>query len=391
MTQLLMRFLGRLPIGWLQLVSNKFRFAAAGAGVAFACILVFVQLGMMGSFSDATRISYSAFDADIIISASDANTLTDGSNVSRRRMFQSLAVPGIREACPLFVGKTQWQWHDGSRIEFKTIGIDPARTTFIGPAIGDTDSLKLANNVLLDRKARGLDPELLSKVTTDEPLRFEASRQQLAVVGTVTLGGGFADDGSMIVSDQTFMRLFPMRSSGVPNHILLKVGDGEKPEVVANRLRKVLAGVESLKIHTFQESIEQDIEYQTTRRPTGLIFGFGVAIGIVVGIVIVYQILSTDVADHLGEYATFKAMGYGQRYFRSIVLEEAVILAVVGFFPALLVSLGIYSVMAEATGLPIAMNVQRAVLVFLGTVGSCAMSGMIAVRKLANADPADLF
>ncbi len=391
MTKLLMRFLGRLPLGWLQLVANRFRFAAAGAGVAFACVLVFVQLGMMGAFSEATRISYSAFDADIMISASDANTLTDGSNVSRRRMFQSLAVPGVREACPLFVGKAQWQQQDGSKIEFKTIGIDPARRTFIGPAIGDTDSLKLANNVLLDRNARGLDPEQLSKVTIDDPVRFEAGGQQLNVVGTVTFGGGFADDGSMVVSDQTFMRLFPVRSSGGPNHILLKVGDGEDAGIVASRIRKALAGVKSLKIRTFPEAVEQDVDYQTTRRPTGLIFGFGVAIGIIVGIVIVYQILSTDVADHLREYATFKAMGYGQRYFRSIVLEEAVILAIAGFFPALLVSLGIYSVMAEATGLPIAMSPERAVFVFLGTVGSCAMSGMIAMRKLANADPADLF
>lgn len=83
MTKCLTRVLGRLPLGWLQLISNGFRFAAAGSGVAFACILVFVQLGMMGAFSDATRISYTVFDADILISSSDANTLTDGSNVAR--------------------------------------------------------------------------------------------------------------------------------------------------------------------------------------------------------------------------------------------------------------------------------------------------------------------
>lgn len=391
MTKLLTRFLKRLPLGWLQLVSNKFRFAAAAAGVGFACILVFVQLGMMGSFSEATRISYGAFNADIMISASDANTLTDGSNVARRRMFQALSVPGVREACPLFVGKTQWQLPDGSKIEFKTIGIDPARIAFIGPAIGDTDSLKLSNYALLDRNARGLDPDLLAKVSTDDPVRFEAGGQQLTIVGTVTFGGGFADDGSMVVSDQTFMRLFPARSSGGPNHILLKVADGEEAGVIAERIRQVLTGVNSLKIRTYAKAIDQDVEYQTTRRPTGLIFGFGVAIGIIVGIVIVYQILSTDVADHLREYATFKAMGYGHRYFRSIVLEEAVILAVAGFFPALLISLGIYSVMKEATGLPIAMSPERAFFVFLGTVASCAMSGMIAMRKLANADPADLF
>ncbi len=390
MTQFLSKFLGRLPLGWLQLISNKWRFAAAAAGVGFACILVFVQLGMMGAFSEATRVSYRVFDADIMISASDANTLTDGSNVTRRRMFQALAVPGVSSACPLFVGMTEWQLEDESKVEFKTIGIDPALRAFIGPSVGDVDPLKLANNVLLDRNARGLDPDVLASVTAKAPLVFEARSQQLSVVGTVSFGGGFAEDGSMIVSDQTFMRLFPQRSSGAPNHILLKVAPGEDPDVVAKRVRKSLA-VDSLKVRSYVDAIEADIDYQTTRRPTGLIFGFGVAIGIIVGIVIVYQILSTDVADHLREYATFKAMGYRQAYFRSIVLEEAVILAVAGFFPALLVSLGIYTVMADATGLPIAMSVQRAVFVLIGTIASCALSGIISMRKLANADPADLF
>lgn len=390
MTKLLMRILGRLPLGWLQLISNKLRFAAAGAGVGFACILVFVQLGMMGAFSEATRISYTVLDADILISSSDANTLSDGSNVARSRMYQAMSVPGVREACPLYVGMTPWRLEDGTKIEFKTLGINPSRRSFVSQNIGDIDILKIANNVLLDQFARGMEPGLLSKVTSKTPVHFESRGHQLAIVGTISFGGGFAEDGTMVVSDQTFMRIFPERFSGGPNHILLKVGEGEDARLVAKQVREAIPA-ESLKIRSFGDAIDEDLAYQRTRRPTGLIFGFGVAIGIIVGIVIVYQILSTDVADHLREYATFKAMGYEQRYFRSIVLEEAVILAVVGFVPALLISLGIYHVMAAATGLPIAMTTLRAVMVFLGTVASCAASGTIALRKLANADPADLF
>lgn len=390
MTKLLMRLLGRLPIGWLQLVSNKLRFVAAASGVAFACILVFVQLGMMGAFSEATRVSYRALAADIMISASDSTSLSEGSNVSRRRMFQALAVPGVLEAQPLFVGMTQWLQDDGNRIEFKTLGIDPTRQSFVGPSIGDVASLKLANSALLDREARGLDPQLLSEASFDKPLVLEARRQQISIVGTVAFGGSFSGDGYMVVSDQTFMRLFPERFSGAPNHILLKVDPGEDPQEVAKRVRAAVPS-ESLKIRSFDDAIEEDIAYQTTRRPTGLIFGFGVAIGIVVGIVIVYQILSTDVADHLREYATFKAMGYGQRFFRGIILEQAVILGVAGFFPALAIALVIYSVMAEATGLPLAMPLARGVGVFFGTIFSCAFSGLVSMRRLTNADPADLF
>ena len=133
------------------------------------------------------------------------------------------------------------------------------------------------------------------------------------------------------------------------------------------------------------------MSYQQTKRPTGIIFGFGVIIGVLVGIVIVYQVLSTDVADHLSEYATFKAMGYSQRFFLSIVLEEALILGVLGFIPGFAVASLLLAGMARATTLPLAMTAGMAVIVFFGTVIACTLSGAFATRRLAGADPADLF
>jgi len=45
MSKLLTLIFGRLPIGWLQLSHNKGRLFAAVSGVAFATLLVFMQLG----------------------------------------------------------------------------------------------------------------------------------------------------------------------------------------------------------------------------------------------------------------------------------------------------------------------------------------------------------
>lgn len=122
-----------------------------------------------------------------------------------------------------------------------------------------------------------------------------------------------------------------------------------------------------------------------------MIFGLGVMIGALVGIIIVYQVLSTDVADHIREYATFKAIGYGRAFFLGIVFEEAVILAVLGFVPGFSVALALYKMAALATGLPIGMTASRPVLVLLATIAMCAVSGALATRRLARANPADLF
>lgn len=113
--------------------------------------------------------------------------------------------------------------------------------------------------------------------------------------------------------------------------------------------------------------------------------------GALVGVVIVYQVLATDVADHLEEYATFKAIGYRQRFFLGVVFEEAVVLALLGFVPGVLLALGFYAGVAAATGLPVAMTAGRAALVLTGTVIMCTLSGAIATRRLARAEPAELF
>ena len=200
------------------------------------------------------------------------------------------------------------------------------------------------------------------------------------------VGGGFLADGMMVTSDQTFLRFFPSRVSGAPDHILLRVADGISPDAVVTRLRAVLPP-DIVKVQTTAEARAADLAFMATERPTGIIFGFGVFMGILVGLVIVYQVLSTDVADHLREYATFKAMGYDQTFFLGIVFEEALVLAVFGFIPGLIVSMGLYAGLVAVTGLPVVMVASRAVLVFVGTLVACSLSGAIATRRLGGRRP----
>ena len=113
--------------------------------------------------------------------------------------------------------------------------------------------------------------------------------------------------------------------------------------------------------------------------------------GFIVGIVIVYQILYSDVSEHLPEYATLKAMGYSDRYLLGVLLQEALFLAVLGYIPAFFLSFGLYQLTYAATMLPITMKLERAITVFILTVIMCSFSGAIAMRKLRTADPADVF
>ena len=390
MSRLLQRLFGRLPIGWLQLTHNRTRFAAALAGVAFANVLVFVQLGIMNSMGAATLRPYEFFQADLMISAGDANSLSDGGNVARQWLLQAMADPDVTDGMGLFIANVPWDRGEKD-ISLTTFGVDPGKPGFLAAQIaGELNLLQVNDAALLDRLARGLAKDQAAAIRPQSPLSFETQGRTITAYATFAGGGGFGGDGYMLVSDQTFLSLFPARRSAAPDHILLKLRPGAQPAAVVARL-KALISDPSLRIRTYDQAAQEDLRYQQTRRPTGIIFGFGVLIGVLVGLVIVYQVLSTDVADHLREYATFKAMGFGPLFFLGIVFEEALVLGIMGFIPGLIVGTTILTVMGKITTLPLAMTPSMALVVFLGTVVFSALSGAIATRRLAAADPADLF
>lgn len=391
MSWLLTLLFGRLPIGWLQLSHNKGRLFAAIAGVAFANLLVFMQLGIMGALNGSTVAPYTLLNVDIILSSQEGNTLTDSENIARVRMFQALGVAGVATATPLFIGNLPFTLDDGTSVSLLTFGVDATQRGLVSPQIAETlDQLTIENTALLDEGTRGMPPAVIQRLQQGGTFAFEANGATMTAIGTMNVGGGFLADGMLVMSDQTFLRFFSSRSSGAPDHILIRVDDGVSAETVATRLRAALpAG--SVRVQTAEDAQAADLAFMATERPTGIIFGFGVFMGVLVGLVIVYQVLSTDVADHLGEYATFKAMGYGQPFFLGIIFEEAIVLAIFGFIPGFLISLGLYAGLVAVTGLPVSMDAGRAAMVFFGTLTACTLSGAIATRRLASADPADLF
>ncbi len=388
---LLGRLLGRLPVGWLQLTHNRGRLAAALAGVAFADILVFMQLGFLGALVGSIRIPYDQLNADVLVVSSDMNTLADASPVPRQRMHAALADPDVVDATAVLFGRVDWKQADGTVRTLDVFGIDPAAGAFRTPAIIDAAPLLMSGDLaLIDRRTRNAPKDLFAAIDAGRPHPIELKSRTVTVAGTFALGGGFAADGYLMVSDQTFLRLFPQRSAGAPTLILLRLAAGADPAVVVARLRTVLPPGDTA-VRTIDQAVARDQAFQTTQKPVGAVFGFGIVIGILVGIIIVYQVLSTDVADHIREYATFKAIGYRQRFFLGVVFEEAFILALLGFLPGLVLSLTFYAIVGAATGLPVHMTPERLALVLAGTLVMCAISGAVATRRLARADPADLF
>jgi putative ABC transport system permease protein len=381
----------RTPLGWLQLRHDRGRLLVALAGIAFADVLMFMQLGFQNALYDSnTRLSR-ALETDLVLVSPQMRNMQFLATFSRRRLYQALDVPGVKSTSALYSNLITWknpQTRQDRQVQ--AIGFDPNQSAFSLPEVNQhLEALKLPDRVLFDRTTRGQYEQAIAAFEQGKPVTTEVERRTISIAGLFTLGSSFAADGTLMTNDQTFLRLFPRRDAGSISMGLVKLQSSANPQQVVAALRRYLPN--DVQVLTHAELIKVEEDFWKTQSPIGFIFGLGTTMAFFVGVVIVYQVLSTDVNAHIKEYATFKAMGYNNVYLLSVVFEEAVILAVLGFIPGLGLPLVLYQLASKATSLPIFMTLSRVVLVLILTLVMCMMSGAIATRKLQSADPADMF
>lgn len=381
----------RTPLGWLQLSHEKGRLLVALSGIAFADVLMFMQLGFQAALYDSnTRLSRT-LNTDIVLVSPKARNTQDLSTFSRRRLYQASDVPGVKSAEVLHSSTIEWK-NPQTRKEatIQIIGFEPGQPAFDLPEVNQQlEKIKLPDTILFDQTSRGDYNEVIAQVEQGQTVTTEINRHTITIAGLFTLGASFGADAFLMTSDQNFLRLFPQREAASISLGLIHLEPGYDPEQVAIGLRSHLP--EDVRVLTQEEFIQFEEDFWKQESPIGFIFSLGAAMAFVVGVVIVYQVLSTDVNAHMKEYATFKAMGYRNVYLLGVVFEETLILAFLGFIPGLILPVGLYQLAAKATALPIYMTLARAVQVLILTIVMCAISGVIATRKVQSADPADMF
>ncbi|HAJ63600.1 MAG TPA: ABC transporter [Cyanobacteria bacterium UBA8543] len=383
--------MSKIPLAWLQLTNGKTRLIIAMAGIAFSNLLMFMQMGFEGALYESGARLHSNLKADIIMISSRSKSLPYMRPFSSRRLYQALGVNGVNSVSPLYVDFADWKNPiNGNYRAIFVFGFKPEKPVFNLPEVNQNiEKLKLPDTVLFDRGARSEYGPIATEFEQNKKIVTEISNYRVKIVGLFTLGPSFAADGNLITSEQNFLQLFKNRKSEEINIGLITL----KPGVDRQRVFDTLAAKlpKDVKLLTTQEFIDFEKNYWRTSTPIGFIFALGTAMGFVVGTVIVYQILFTDINEHLSEYATLKAMGFKDRYLLIVVFQEALILAVIGYVPGWCLSVGLYQLTKAATFLPMVMSVSRSLLVLVLTVLMCFISGAIAVRKLRAADPADIF
>jgi putative ABC transport system permease protein len=377
----------RTPLAWLNLIQSAPRMAASLGGVSFAVVLMFLEMGFLNGLYDAQINVINKLNADLVIVNAQKQATAPKQPFAKRRLQQALAHPSVTEGYPIYVEELRAGYRnftDNTCYPILVFGINPDDPVFNIPEVLEAQwQLRTVGSALVDQRSKpfygklepGAEGELLNK--------------RITIKGLFPLGADFRADGTMLVSERTFLRSFSIAESGRVDFGLLKLAPGaDKYKVQAELTRTLPPDVSVL---TIDELCSRVKTYWGASKPVGYVFGLGMFIGFVIGVMICYQILYTDVVDHLPQFATLKAIGYDNQFLINVVLEQATYLAIIGFIPGLAASWFLYGVLERSSGIPMILTPMRILSVFACTQVMCIVSGSIAIRRAVDLDPAEVF
>jgi putative ABC transport system permease protein len=385
----------KIQLTVLNLLHQKLRTLIALIGVAFATILIFMQLGFYGSAATTATVFIDKLDFDLILLSPDYLDINRPGTLARARMAQAPSVPGVVGVVPLYVAGNLWRIVDidegkpglmnGRRRGIMMVGFNPEDQPFRLPELAArVELIKVPGQVLIDTETRAYFKQ------RDVGLATDLGVSQVRIAGQFTIGSGYGADGIVLMSDQTFSSVLGGMSLGQISLGLIKLYPGASEADSAADLRALYQGT-GIRVMARSDLEDKERNYWLNKTAVGKIFTIGVLVALMVGTVFVYQVISSDITHRVAEYATLKAMGYGNRYLAWVVLQQSLFYGVLGYLPGLALSLLLYQWGSAATTLPIVMNWQRAGVVLVLSILMCMISGIFAVSKVRSADPADLF
>ncbi len=384
------KFVDQRPLAIAQLSHQKVRLTVAMGGIAFANVLIFMQLGFLSLFSGGATALPKSMKGDLFLLNSTTEFI--GSNgFDLIRLYQAAGIKGVTNTTPVYTSTgTPWAYSQQKKsFEARVYAFNPSQQVFSIPEVIKQQSLlNIPNSVLFDRMAKpdfGPIPRLF---TNKGNVTAVLNNRRISVIGLFNLGNSFfLGSGNLIMSEATYTNLF---GQSALNQVSIGVVNLENNADIKAVKKAIEANVPGIKAYTHEELIRKELKFQETTA-VGPIFSFGAIMGFIVGVVIVYQVLYADVNDHLAEYATLKAIGYSDIALLGVIFSEAIILAVLGFLPGFAVSFWMYGFLGNLTRLELIMNAEIVATVFILTIVMCVMSAAIASGKLRSADPADVF
>lgn len=380
-------FLGlhRTPLAWRNVTHKKPAMAISAGAVSFAVLIMFMELGFLKGLYDSQTALARHLRADLVMISATQHTLTADETFPLTRLEAALGFPGVKNVAPVYLEDMSLRNPStGVEQNLRVIAFDLNKPVFDHPDIErQVDRLSLPRTLLYDSASRSL----LGPVR--EGSEVELGRRKVAITGTFKLGADYFYDGNAVTSADTLFSLLRDSSPQSVSLGVIQLDDEADQAAVLASLRRALRG--DVEILSRAEIISREESYWRKSTAAGSVFTLGVVVGFIIGVIITYQILYTDISDHLPQLATMKAIGYNNRDVLAIVLKQGVMIGIMGFIPAVVLTFALYAGLTTITSIQTVLTLPRIGLVFGLTMIMCLASGLLAARRALSADPADLF
>src|SRR5262245_59362203 len=145
-----------IELAWMQLRYQKVRLAVAIAGIAFAVMLILMQLGFRASLLESSVRYQDRLRCDLVILSPDTLFIAQPAPFSSRRLYQVLGVPGVVGVSPLYATSAIWKnpWNHTTR-RLVAFGLDPSADVLDAPGVADQrDLVRRQDAVLFDALSR---------------------------------------------------------------------------------------------------------------------------------------------------------------------------------------------------------------------------------------------
>ncbi len=232
----------RTQLAWHVLHKEKARLLVALIGIAFANLLILMQLGFKGALFYSCGRVHRSFEGDLCLVNPNFETLIAPQSYSRRLLYRCLAAPEVVEVQPVKVNLCPWRNPATGRARsIQVVGFDPSHPMFKDPEVkAQANTLKSLGNVLFDRLGRPEFGPIEARFRESGYVETEVNRKRVKVSGLFSMGASFAADGCILTSEETFRTLFVETQRDEIEFGFLFLRPGVDPEPLVPRLQKLV-------------------------------------------------------------------------------------------------------------------------------------------------------
>lgn len=369
-------------LAWKNLFHDKVRLAVTLTGIVFALVLIVIQFGLFLGFLETSANVVEHSGADIWIAAPGIPHVNGGAAMPESRRFKALEVPGVARVDKFLLVFSPWKLPGGSQESVQITGFDPDGRMG-GPwnvVQGSIDAVREDDAVIIDELFR--DKLGVSRIGDT----VEISGHRARVAGFTHGIRSFTTAPYVYTSFKNALN-YTRLTEDQTMFLLVKA----KPGIdIGDLKRRLAAAVPGVDVYTNSEMMHKTQGYWVFRTGAGVTTLMGAVLGLLVGLVVVAQTIYAATVDHIREFGTLKAMGARNRYIYRVIIEQALLSALMGY--AVAITIGLLIVHGNAGGtteilLPPQMVAGTAAL----AVAMCVMASVISIRKATDIDPALVF